>query len=105
MECLLGKAVGNEQSQPRKGHLVFVQQGHGEGLPKLFGAHIMSPHAPESGHQDTGFSVCLTGFWSCFAPIPAFYTPVLPFWNGYACSVPLYVRIMKCVFDSAWAHS
>jgi hypothetical protein len=68
VECLLGKAAGDEQNQP-KTEAMWATNGEDTGarLP-----HITSACAPDVGHRATEVNVCLAWFLSCFGLISIF---------------------------------
>jgi hypothetical protein len=86
VDCLLRKATGREQSQPKREAMwPTADKALGVGLIKPFGNHIMLLCVPDAGHGGIRFNVCSGGFWSCFGPI---------LWNVCVCFVPLYLGYM-----------
>jgi hypothetical protein len=91
LEHLLINDTGNKWSQLKRGYVGCKWQAYGGRLPMPVRAHIKTTHAPDAGHGVTGFNVCSSGFWSCFGPLPPFYTSISPFWHENVYSVSLYV--------------
>jgi hypothetical protein len=94
MEYLSQKTTGKEWSQPKSKACGLQMARHGSKMPKIVGAHTMRPQAPYARHGNTGLSVFLVDFWSCFGLILPFYSSILSilpdipnFWNGNICSV------------------
>lgn len=49
------------------------------GIPESIRAQMMSPRAPDAGHEATGFGVCPVGFCFCFSKSFPDMAPFFPF--------------------------
>jgi hypothetical protein len=62
------KESHSQQVEPSQdgGHVGYKQKGHQSSAAQPWRVHMVTPRAPEAGHEAIGFGVCLGGIQSCF---------------------------------------
>lgn len=73
VKYLLRKVSGSEQSQPKKEIMwAATSRATGAGLPKPFGAYILSQLGLGAGHKAIALHVYFAGVQSCFGLTPPY---------------------------------